>query len=555
MKKWLIILNSIVFIIVGLIIYNFNIVKNIEIKLKSREKITITIGDKWNDPGYEVSNSSYHDKVKINSNLDTNKEGTYKIEYILKIGLFSKKTERIVNVSSSDGDLSIKLNGDNPYYLLNNNEYIEHGVTAYDVSDGDITNKVIINSNVDSKQSGNYEVTYEVTSNDGITKTIRREVIVYSFDFTGKTKYTDYSQDNEIIIDINDAHYRYTMLPNGVQESNKNIVYKVEENGLYRFTFYDENNNKFNYEVTISNIDREKPTGKCTLSLNDNSGTIMVEAKDNTGVTGYEYLYGKNKTEIIQENKYDIGTLDDEASVIISDKAKNATTVKCDIVDNSTKLERSYTLKTHTYNGKEWKYWFYAPKDNTARKKMPLLVYFHGDGGRPNPDGVNKYEIPKYVNEGEDFPFYMIAPYCSNQIDFSHETYMAFVIDLIDYLSKNYNIDTDRVIISGGSSGARGAYAIAATYQNKFSCLVILSGITYQLYTEREKKLTYLPIWVFHGKNDQVVNYNDVKVHVDNINSYGGNVKLTTYDGGHDSTDQAFKTKEVIEWMISQRKK
>ncbi|MBQ1844738.1 MAG: prolyl oligopeptidase family serine peptidase, partial [Desulfovibrio sp.] len=81
---------------------------------------------------------------------------------------------------------------------------------------------------------------------------------------------------------------------------------------------------------------------------------------------------------------------------------------------------------------------------------------------------------------------------------FSSDREMARNAELIKYISDNYNIDTDRVIISGGSSGAGGAYGMVAHYGNLFSCAVIGSGITYGMNPE---ELTNLPIWVLHGKS------------------------------------------------------
>jgi len=556
MKKGIIIIGVIVFIIIAGLLYNYLIIKDVEIKLISDETISLNVGDLWKDPGYVVNNDKYQDSVIVNSDLALNKVGSYEIEYSLKVGLFSKKTTRTINVLKEDAksDIVLKVNGENPYYLMNNNEYVEQGVIATDKSGGSLINRLVTTGSVDNKTDGNYEIVYEVTSNSGITKKITRNVVVYSFNFSSAIKNPDYSLDNEIIIDITDSQYTYTILPNEEKETSRNITYKVEDNGLYSFIFYDKNNSTFKYEVNITNIDKEEPSGTCTLSLNDTGATISVDAYDNGEISGYEYVYGSNKTSKQIEPSYTINTLDEKADVIVYDKAGNSKTITCNTVDNSTKRSRSYKLLTYTYKNKEYKYWFLEPA-NSKRNKMPLVVYFHGDGGRPNPDGVNKYGLPKYVYAGKEYPFYMIAPYCSNQIDFSHESYMEFVISLIDYITKNYNVDVNRIVISGGSSGARGAYAIAATYKNTFSSLVIISGITYQLYTDREKNLTYLPIWVFHGRNDAAVNYNDVKRHVENINSYGGNAKLTTYEGGHDSTDVAFETPEVIDWMISQRRK
>ena len=246
--------------------------------------------------------------------------------------------------------------------------------------------------------------------------------------------------------------------------------------------------------------------------------------------------------------------MDEVAKVTIYDQAGNNIDVSCKNVDKSTTIPRSYTSQAFTTSkGRKYEYWFYKPKGNTVRSNMPLLVYLHGDGGKRSLDNVNKYAYPAFVSSGMDFPFYMIAPHVGLDNDFATDTSLVNTYELINYVVSHYNIDKDRIIISGGSSGARGAYRMAAQYKDLFSCMVIGSGITYQLYDD---KLTHLPIWFYHGEKDSVIDYHSIENHVKRINELGGNAKFTLIKGrGHDITEEVFKYSELINWMISQKRK
>ena len=555
MKNKIIIILSIMIIISITLLINLHFINKVDFNLVGSSKIVLNVGDNWIDPLYTISNNQ--NKVKIINKADLNKEGTYTIKYIVTVGLFSKTLTREIQVLPSNklADITLIMKGNNPYYLTKGQVFNDPGIKGFDKYSGNIDNKItIVSNNINNQINGNYEVIYEAKGSNGIIKRIKRDIVVYSFDFNSQLKYADYSQNNEIILNINDTQYSYAILPNKNKIYERNISYPIEENGTYIFDFYDQNNqNIFSYETTINTIDKTPPSGTCILSLNDNDGIIKVDAKDNAEIGGYEYFYGNNKTNILNNSNYTINSLDTAAKVTVYDKAQNKTTIECTTVDNSTKITSGYNLNSYQYNGRTYQYWLYMPKNNTKRQEMPLVIYLHGDGGRKSTNDVNKYALPKYIANGDDYPFFMIAPYCNNQANFHNEGYMNFIIELINYITKTYNIDTSRIIMSGGSSGAAGAYLITA--KNKiFSSLVIISGVTYTLDADKEKDLTYLPIWVFHGNNDRQVDYNTTKRHVDNIKTYGGNIKLTTYNGGHDSTDIAFATKEVINWMISQRK-
>lgn len=552
-KKYYLIL--VIIIIIGILVFiNYRTLNSVDFKLINAETINLNVNDSWEDPGFVVD-KEYTDNVKVENNINYQKVGTYDVIYKLRIGILSKKLKRTINVLDQNKETNLKLilNGENPTYLMINNNYQEKGAIAYDSIDGSLSDKIIIEKNIVNNIEGTYTVTYKVTNNQGVTKKIERKVLVYSFDFTGKLKTDVSSKDNEITINISDLNYSHTILPSGESSKERIINYKVNNNGVYIFNFYDKNNSLYKYEVNVNNIDKTNPTGTCVMSLKDKGAEISVTANDNSKILGYRYSYGNTETDIITSNKYSINSQDINAKVTIIDQAGNTTAINCVSVDDSTKYPRSYTLETFEYNGKKYQYWFYKPKNYSLRTKMPLLVYFHGDGGRKGVNYVNNYAFPNFIYTGMDFPFYMIAPYCNNETDFSSDKKMESIIKNIEYVVQNNNIDTDRIIISGGSSGARGAYKIASVYKDLFSCLVIGSGVTYQL-NIFEKDLTHLPIWIFHGKSDKNISIRDVEAHVNNIRSLGGNVKFSAIDGGHGITEEVFKKQELIDWMIAQRK-
>ena len=52
------------------------------------------------------------------------------------------------------------------------------GVSAHDVKDGDLTNKVVYGSTVDVNTEGTYQVTYQVTDSAGHKTSATRDVVV-----------------------------------------------------------------------------------------------------------------------------------------------------------------------------------------------------------------------------------------------------------------------------------------------------------------------------------------------------------------------------------------
>lgn len=74
----------------------------------------------------------------------------------------------------------ITLNGDNPLKIKLGSVFTDPGATAIDNNDGDISNQIIIKSDVDTSMLGTYYVTYDVTDaagNHAITVTRQVDVI------------------------------------------------------------------------------------------------------------------------------------------------------------------------------------------------------------------------------------------------------------------------------------------------------------------------------------------------------------------------------------------
>ncbi len=532
----------IIAIIVGLIFYNKNYVDNYNFKLNGSNTITLTTNDTWEDPLYTIDGDK---EVVISDNINYNQIGEYQKTYSIRVGLFEKKLVRrvnIVDVNQSTG-FTISLQGNNPYYLMKGHAYQEEGYNAFDSTDGKLTEMVITESNIDNKNEGTYEVKYQVKNSDGITKIVTRKVIVYSFNFEGKIKTTEYTDSNEILLNIYDNNYNYTLLPNGTTTTNRNIIYQVVDNKLYSFTIYDNNGNSFIYEANITNIDKELPTGSCTLSLLDNGGKITVTAIDNNNISGYEYIYGNNKTNKVTTNTYSFTTMDETASVTIYDSANNNTTITCNVVDNSTKVERDYTLYTYTYNGVNRYYWLYQPKIS-KRDKVPLVVFFHGAGPNSTSE-VNSISIPKNIKDGNDFPYYVLIPYyAQNKSDES------YVLELINYITGNYHIDTKRIVLAGQSLGSPTPLRMAANKPNTYSCIVLLAA--YNIDTVSANTVTGIPIWLFQGTGDS---YQQFEKYINNINTSGGNAKITSYTGSHNAPANAFLREDLTNWILNNRVK
>jgi dipeptidyl aminopeptidase/acylaminoacyl peptidase len=64
-----------------------------------------------------------------------------------------------------------------------------------------------------------------------------------------------------------------------------------------------------------------------------------------------------------------------------------------------------------------------------------------------------------------------------------------------------------------------------------------------------------LPIWAFHGADDNTVLLKASATMVDAVRKCGGHVQFTVYpDYGHDICDITYRNRRLYDWLLAQRR-
>ncbi len=216
---------------------------------------------------------------------------------------------------------------------------------------------------------------------------------------------------------------------------------------------------------------------------------------------------------------------------------------------NSGNFGRQVPAELSMLSGKELhvRYLVYLPQDYPAQKEWPLVVFLHGAGERGNDLAlVKKHGPPKLIEEGKQFPFILVSPQCPEGAVWDAKA----VIRLIDYIEKHYNVDDNRVYVTGLSMGAFATWEVATMIPHRLAAIVPICGGCHE---NRISNLGDLPVWAFHGLKDDIVPVGSSRSVVDALKQCGGNVKFTIYpEAGHDSWTATYDNPEVFKWMLQQ---
>ena len=143
--------------------------------LAGDENITIGLNGYFQDPGVEakISGKNVTDRVKVTSNLNVKKPGTYVIVYTA--GNFeAMRTVEVMNRMSPE----LKLAGGSVDMTLGE-EYEEPGYSARDDKGNDLTDSVRVEG-LDETRSGYQEIVYTVTDSEGKATRLTRNVRIGS---------------------------------------------------------------------------------------------------------------------------------------------------------------------------------------------------------------------------------------------------------------------------------------------------------------------------------------------------------------------------------------
>lgn len=179
------------------------------------------------------------------------------------------------------------------------------------------------------------------------------------------------------------------------------------------------------------------------------------------------------------------------------------------------------TAKTYRFGSTSRQYLEYLPADyNRSNKTYPLLIFFHGSGEAASQSGGNVYAVknfgpPMLIDQGHDMCFavngtqqcfIVVSP---QSWDWSTN---AEGVGMLEWAMSHYRVDTNRIYVTGLSMGGGLAWTMASaktssgqTVARQLAALAPIAGLTSPETLGCNIAYEQLPVWAFHGQNDNVV--------------------------------------------------
>ncbi len=213
-----------------------------------------------------------------------------------------------------------------------------------------------------------------------------------------------------------------------------------------------------------------------------------------------------------------------------------------------------------------------SPEQVAPGNKYPIVLFLHGSGERGHDNEAQlAHVMPRFVSRDirAQYPAYVIAPQCpGNQqwtawyrnkkgefeyqdkpVPHIQQNMMAVIDDLI----ANHNGDPNRVYVVGLSMGGIGTWDMLNNFPDRFAAGVPICGVGIPA---SAAKIKNIPIWAFHGADDNVVPPAGSRDMIKALRMVGGNPVYTEFEGvKHNSWEFAFDANPFIyDWLFSQHK-
>jgi predicted peptidase len=239
-------------------------------------------------------------------------------------------------------------------------------------------------------------------------------------------------------------------------------------------------------------------------------------------------------------------------------------------------MEKGFLLRTLTVDGVAYPYTVYVPQAYDAARPMPAILFMHGAGERGG-DGLLQTEVGlanAIRRHPERWPAIVVLPQAPVRRQWAGDV-ERIALAALEATEKELRVDPDRVYLTGLSLGGAGTWSLAAQQPGRFAAVVPICGWIVPMegrteyardlresgydptdpYGSVARRLVDVPVWIWHGTEDQSVPVVESRRMSAALEAAGGAARFTELPGvGHNAWDPAYQSEELPRWLFAQRR-
>jgi predicted esterase len=197
-------------------------------------------------------------------------------------------------------------------------------------------------------------------------------------------------------------------------------------------------------------------------------------------------------------------------------------------------------------------YQVYVPTSYEKSKRFPLIIALHGMGGDEN-SYFQAYAQGAFKTEAEKHGYIVACPKGRKPASMYLGDADKDVMDVLAEMRRDYNVDPDRIYLTGHSMGGYGTWSLAMSHPDVFAALAPISGGSNT--PVGMSKIAHIPQLVVHGDTDPTVPVERSRVMVAAGKKLGAEIKYIEVPGGDHGSVVAPNFPAVFEWFDTHKRK
>lgn len=222
----------------------------------------------------------------------------------------------------------------------------------------------------------------------------------------------------------------------------------------------------------------------------------------------------------------------------------------------------------------------YIPPGYTAARPWPLILSLHGAGERGH-DNERQLAVglaPALRARPERWPTLVVFPQAPEDTLWMGGS-AAAALAALEATRAEFNIDPERITLTGLSMGGHGAWYLAYRQPELFAAVVPVCGWVSRIGLSRDAaespvpdadaaahggdifaalaaRLCGVPVWSFHGTEDTAVPVEETRRAARALEAAGGGLaRYTELPGvGHAAWEPAYGSAELAAWLMAARR-
>jgi pimeloyl-ACP methyl ester carboxylesterase len=210
-------------------------------------------------------------------------------------------------------------------------------------------------------------------------------------------------------------------------------------------------------------------------------------------------------------------------------------------------------------------YAIYLPRNFDPARRYPLVVSLHGAYsnhrlnlrrvfGRGNEPGEGDVEASRYFPPLGEVDDIVASPFARGTMGYQGIPEKD-VYDMLADVEKRFPVDQGRVYLTGLSMGGGGALWLALTRPDLWAAVAPVCPAVMPGTNDLIPNAIGLPIHVYQGADDPVVNPQLTRDRVERLRAAGARVEYTEYPHvRHNSWDYAYRNGAIFDWFAQFRR-